>query len=451
MFEGRVHLLKKGLPSKEGKYVLYMMEASIRASFNFALEYAIKEANLLSKPLVVAFSLTDVYPFSNQRYYRFLIESLLDVRNKLRQRGISFYIIRGKYTDVVSKLLPHACMVVLDRNYLKAQRNWRKQIASMAEQPVVEIESDVVYPIELVANKKVPYAYLYRQKVAKLPPLYRIAFDYYDLAIKTSVDIPSWDLDTPADYLRELKIDKTISTVEQFFVGGETVAQKLLKIFKESSFHHYHDKRSDPSLEMQSNLSPYLHFGNISPLDILQQLRDLAGEDDPNWKSFFNEVVIWRELARNYVWYNSNYHDFNGLPNWSKDTLLLHMNDKRPYNYSLDELEHAKTHDNFWNAAQLELLKTGKMHNYMRMYWAKKIIEWTTSPQIAFDICCYLNDKYELDGRDPNGYASIAWCFGAFDKPWPERAIFGKIRYMSEKSLARKFDMNSYVRKINLL
>jgi deoxyribodipyrimidine photo-lyase len=175
------------------------------------------------------------------------------------------------------------------------------------------------------------------------------------------------------------------------------------------------------------------------------------GRKDENVDSFFNELIVWRELARNFCYYNPNYNQYEGIPDWAKETLEEHKNDKREYIYTIEELENAKTHDEYWNSAQLELLKTGKMHNYMRMYWCKKLIEWTDDPKKAFDIACYLNDKYELDGRDPNSYAGISWCFGTHDRPWKERKIFGKIRYMSTSVLEAKFDIKKYVEKVKNL
>jgi deoxyribodipyrimidine photo-lyase len=252
----------------------------------------------------------------------------------------------------------------------------------------------------------------------------------------------------PEEYLQILNIDKSVKP-SKYFKGGEDEANKFLKIFIEQKLHRYKDLRSDPSLDYQSNLSPYLHFGQISPLKIVLEILKNYSINDPNVQSFFNELIIWRELARNFAYYNKNYNEYEGIPEWAKNTLEEHKKDKREYLYSLEEFENAKTHDKYWNAAQMEMVKTGKMHNYMRMYWCKKIIEWTKDPKEAFDIACYLNDKYELDGRDPNGYAGISWCFGSFDRPFKERKIFGKIRYMSAEGLKRKFDIDKYVEKIN--
>jgi deoxyribodipyrimidine photo-lyase len=198
-------------------------------------------------------------------------------------------------------------------------------------------------------------------------------------------------------------------------------------------------------MEFTSGLSPYLHFGQISPLFVALEVKKSGkkGKED-----FLEELIVRRELAVNFVHYNSAYDSFNCLPQWAKATLHAHLEDKREYAYSLKDLENAKTHDPYWNAAQEEMRISGKMHGYMRMYWGKKILEWTRSPEEAFRRALYLNNKYNIDGRDPNGFAGVAWCFGKHDRPWKERQIFGKVRYMSSHGLERKFEIEKYVRKI---
>jgi deoxyribodipyrimidine photo-lyase len=202
--------------------------------------------------------------------------------------------------------------------------------------------------------------------------------------------------------------------------------------------------RNDPNKEYCSNLSPYLHFGQISPLTIALKIQ---ATKDSNTGAFLEELIVRRELSMNYVYFNITYDSFDSLPSWAKTTLLKHAKDPRPYLYTEEELETAHTHDSFWNAAQREMTQTGKMHGYMRMYWGKKIIEWTSSPKEAFQLALRLNNKYELDGRDPNGFTGVAWCFGKHDRAWKERPIFGKVRYMNDAGLTRKFDMSTYIQK----
>ena len=195
-------------------------------------------------------------------------------------------------------------------------------------------------------------------------------------------------------------------------------------------------------------MSPYLHYGQISPLYIALEV---SNSESPGKNAYLEELIIRRELSMNFVFYNSHYNSFDCLPDWAKNTLLEHKKDKRNNIYSLNELENAETADPYWNASQKEMMVKGKMHGYMRMYWGKKIIEWIQDPKDAFEIALHLNNKYEIDGRDPNGYTGIAWCFGKYDRAWKERKIFGKVRYMNSNGLRRKFDVDRYVKKINHL
>ncbi|MDM7274237.1 deoxyribodipyrimidine photo-lyase [Sulfurihydrogenibium azorense] len=448
MFEERLEKLNNLPDNLSGKYILYSMEASLREDFNFSLEFAIQKANKLNKPLLVSFFITDKYKHSNQRYYKFVIEGILKTKKAIEERGIKFVIQKDDYVNGTLKLSKEAVCIVLDKNYLKTQRKWRENIAKASQVAVYQLENDVVVPIQVVSDKPIPYAYLYRDRLNKVIDRFLKPVEKIDLKVNSKdLDVESLEFKTPDEFLSILNIDKTVSTVDKYFVGGYDEAEKRLKEFIEKKLYKYKEFRSDPSKDYTSNLSPYLHFGQISPLKIVLEVLKHYDKNDENVVSFFNELIVWRELSRNFCWYNPLYNQYEGIPQWARQTLEEHKKDKRDYVYSLQEFEEAKTHDPYWNAAQKELLKTGKIHNYMRMYWAKKIIEWTEDPKQAFDIACYLNDKYALDGRDPNGYGGISWCFGTFDRPWQERKIFGKIRYMNDKGLERKFDVKAYLFK----
>ncbi len=257
----------------------------------------------------------------------------------------------------------------------------------------------------------------------------------------------TFDISNTEKVLKELKIDCSVK-ISPFFSGGTNEAKKRLKHFINDKLDEYDSKRNDPIEDCQSNLSPYLHFGQISPLYIAMEIlkTESRGKD-----SFLEELIIRRELSHNFVHYNPKYDCYEALPHWALRTLNFHAKDKREYVYALDQFETAQTHDPYWNAAQMEMVITGKMHNYMRMYWGKKILEWSENPKEAFKIALYLNNKYELDGRDPNGFAGVAWCLGKHDRAWNERPIFGKIRYMNAAGLERKFNPSAYVKKINAL
>lgn len=446
--QGRIKKLNSKSENSSGKFVAYIMEASQRAFYNHALEFAISYANSLNKPLIVIYNLTDKYKFSNLRYYTFIIEGLIKLKKDLDERGLKFFIKKSDYVSGSIEISKNAVALITDRNYLKLQRNWRTKVAQTIDVPLIEVESDVIVPVELVSGKKEPYAATIRPKILRLLDQFLEPVTHQELKINSSyIEFDHLNYKNVDEFISILQIDRTVKPVSEYYEGGYDKAMEFLKIFIEKKLPYYKALRSDPTKDFQSELSPYIHFGQISTLQILLEILKHYNIKDENVQSFINEIVIWRELARNFCLYNPMYNEYEGIPEWAKKTLEEHLKDKREFTYSLEELEFAKTHDSYWNAAQIQLLKTGKMHNYMRMYWAKKLIEWTEHPKIAFDYACYLNDKYELDGRDPNGYAGISWCFGTHDRPWFERPIFGKIRYMNDKGLERKFEIKKYVEK----
>jgi len=261
------------------------------------------------------------------------------------------------------------------------------------------------------------------------------------------IGIESFDVTDVDKALSKLHIDRSVKQAE-IFHGGTQQAKKQLDTFLNHKLKYYGKLKNDPTRDTLSNMSPYLHFGQISPLYVAIKVFSSSCSAK---QAFLEELIVRRELSMNFVFYNENYDNYACLPQWAAGTLRQHKRDQREYVYALDEFEQAKTHDPYWNAAQLEMMHTGKMHGYMRMYWGKKIVEWTESPEDAYAIALHLNNKYELDGRDPNGFAGVAWCFGKHDRPWAERPIFGKIRYMNANGLRRKFDAERYVEKIEAL
>jgi deoxyribodipyrimidine photo-lyase len=247
--------------------------------------------------------------------------------------------------------------------------------------------------------------------------------------------------------LEEMKLDRSVG-ISPVYIGGQEEAQRRLKVFVRDKLPGYADGRNEPAAGQTSTMSAYLHFGQISPIDIALAVRDSAAPKADR-DAYLEELIVRRELSVNFVTYNGQYDRYDGLPAWAKQTLAEHRRDKRPALYSRADLEAGRTADPYWNAAQHEMTKTGFMHNYMRMYWGKKIIEWSPTPQEAFEAALYLNNKYFLCGRDPNGYTGVAWLFGLHDRPWQERPIFGKVRYMNAAGLERKFDMDAYVKKVD--
>ncbi|MEN6329710.1 MAG: deoxyribodipyrimidine photo-lyase [Methanobacteriaceae archaeon] len=429
----------------DGNYVLYWMQASVRAHYNHALEYAVRNANKLKKPLLVYFGLIDDFPEANQRHYYFLLEGLKETQQELKKKDINMVVQHQEPVEGALKMAEESSLLVTDRGYLPLQRQWRQDVAEGIECPMIQVESDVVVPVETASPKEEYMAGTIRRKIQK-------QWDYFLVPLKmgkpheSSLDLKfdTLNLENTEKILTRLKIDDGVGVVD-WIQGGNLQARNHLNYFLKNKLDHFGDLRNDPTRNYLSNMSPYLHFGQISPLYIALQVLKTRS---PGVEGYLEELIIRRELSMNFVFYDSDYDNFNCLPAWAQKTLLEHARDQREYEYTVDELEIAQTHDPYWNAAQKEMVHRGKMHGYMRMYWGKKILEWTRNPMQAYHVALYLNNKYELDGRDPNGYTGVAWCFGKHDRAWKEREIFGKVRYMNDKGLRRKFRIDRYVERI---
>lgn len=437
-------------PIRRGDYVLYWMQAAQRTEYNHALEYAIELANALKKPLLVFFGLTEKYPEAQERHYFFMLEGLKEVETSLEKRGIKFIVSRISPEKGAIILGQRASVLVTERAYLRHLRQWRHKVAYHLDCPMIMVESEAIVPVEVASTKQEFSAATLRPKIYRrlkefLKPLRPIPIRLDSTSLKPDLD--SISLINVEQVVADLRIKREVKRVE-FFHGGTSEAKKHLEIFIREKLDDYPFWRNDPTANCLSNLSPYLHFGQISPLYVALKIKAIKSRGA---EAFLEELIVRRELALNFVLYNPSYDSYEGLPAWAKKTLDEHTKDRRPYLYSLEELEQAKTHDPYWNAAQMEMVIKGKMHSYMRMYWGKKILEWAKTPQEAFKIALYLNNKYELDGRDPNSYVGVAWCFGLHDRPWAERPIFGKVRFMSERGLCRKFKAEAYVRLVKSL
>jgi deoxyribodipyrimidine photo-lyase len=428
-----------------GEYVLYWMQASQRTEYNHALEYSISLANKLKKPVVVFFGITDSFPNANLRHYYFMLEGLKEVEASLKKRSIRMVIHQSSPEKGVIKLAKRASLVVVDRGYLKIQRAWRQHAARSIECPLIQVESDVIVPVQEASPKEEFSAATFRPKIKRKLDEFLVPLRSKSVKVGSlHLDFDSIDLNDFDKVCSKLKIDRSVSRVDEFH-GGTGEAKRHLRLFMKSKLDQFDNLRNDPSLDYLSHMSPYLHFGQISSLYIaLQVLKSKS----PGKDAYLEELIVRRELSSNFVFYNQKHDSYEGLPDWAKRTLNEHKKDKREYIYSRYDLENANTHDPYWNTAQQQMRITGKMHGYMRMYWGKKIIEWSKTPEEAFRVALYLNNKYELDGRDPNGYTGVAWCFGKHDRPWGERGIFGKVRYMNAAGLKRKFDADAYVQKI---
>ena len=428
--------------------MLYWMQASQRVLCNHALEYAIREANDLGQPVVVLFGITDRFPEANARHYTFMLQGLRDVHEGLKKRGIQFVVILQSPEKAATSLAKAASLVVTDRGYLAIQVAWRTHFASKAPCLVVQVESDVIVPVEKASEKEAYTAGILRPKLQKQLKRYLVSLNETPVK-RDSLGFPLGGVvvENENTILSKLSIDRAVGPVASY-EGGTGKAIALLKAFIEEKLKHYADLRSDPSLDLGSHMSPYLHFGHISPLTIALKIRESRGKPRQSKKSFLEELIVRRELSMNFVHYNPRYDSIKCLPDWATKTLEEHKKDRREFVYTLSEFEKGLTHDPYWNSAQQEMVLTGKMHNYMRMYWGKKILEWSKTPAEAYQIALRLNNKYELDGRDPNGFAGVAWCFGKHDRAWKERPVFGKVRYMNAAGLKRKFNIDAYVMRI---
>jgi deoxyribodipyrimidine photo-lyase len=436
----RIQPLNDRPVNEAGRYVLYWMQASQREACNPALEHACALSRRFRKPLLVYFGLFACYPGANHRHFAFLLEGLRETRTALARRDLRLVVLACSPEAGAIALGRRAAAVVTDRGYLRHQTEWRAVAAAALPCPLVQVEGDAVVPVDIVSVKEEYAAAMIRKKIMSrcdrfMIPLKRVtAFAAWIGPVRGEIDI------TAPGLLARLKAPGGV-TPSAAFHGGYAEARRRLTDFVRHRLPEYGFGSNDPTADLCSGLSPYLHFGQIAPVELAAAVIKAGGHGAA---AFVEQLIVRRELALNFARYNPHYDSPACLPGWAARTLAAHAGDRRPYRYSLEELESARTHDPYWNAAQRQVTRSGHMHNYMRMYWGKKVIEWTGSVRDAWEILVFLNDKYELDGRDPNGYAGIAWCFGKHDRPWAERPVFGTVRYMNARGLERKFDIIRY-------
>lgn len=447
----RVTVRRAGAPDPEGRCVVYWMQRSQRVADNPALEKAVEVANLLERPVVVFFRLLPQASEANLRHYRFLAQGLVDVAQGLRRRRVGFVLRRYpehgllKFCDEV-----RPCLIIGDENPLREAEGTKARVCRALRVPFWTVDADVIVPTRLLGKEH----YAARTIRPRLRPLLveflrplrmvpaRIAWQNP----RSLHTLPAAD-----DPLNGFSVNRSVPPVSGF-IGGTTEAVKRLRRFVRERLQGYASNRNLPELEGTSQLSPYLHFGQIGPLTVALAVGE-ADAPRRDREAFLEEFIVRRELAVNFVRFNPHYDRLAGCEPWALKTLAAHARDRRSYVYSEAQLESAETHDSLWNAAQKQMVLSGWMHGYLRMYWAKKILEWTASPQEAFEIALKLNDRYELDGRDPNGVTGVAWAIGGkHDRAWgPQRPVYGKIRYMSYASTSRKFDSKAYIEKVTRL
>ena len=430
------------------------MQRAERALDNPALDIAIQVANELGLPILAYFSAISNFPSANLRHYHFLNQGLCDIEADLAERGISF-VVRRPPGNSLEALLAEvgAAMVIGDENPCREPERWRRVLAHRLQIPFWTVDADVLVPSNLFEK------HFFALHIFK-PKLYA-HFPAYLLPSPTPKPVREWkrpkdfaSFDVHTDVTQGWKdLDRSVRPVD-YWIGGTHAALKRLRHFVDHDLVTYTDRRNRPEVDGTSQLSPYLHFGHISPLTVaFAAQRALTASKIPQVKvRRLHQRTDWLARASlvNFVEVTCPIYDtIECAEPWAQKTLREHARDKRDPLYTLEELEKAQTYDELWNASQMQMVNFGWMHNHMRMYWAKKFLEWSPNPAIAFQNAVYLNDKYELDGRDPNGYAGIAWAIaGVHDRPWFDRPIFGTIRYMSGASTGKKFNSRQYIRNV---
>ena len=440
----RVKNLNEGIDSHGS--IVYWMNRDQRVKDNYALLYSQKLAKENKTQLEVFFHFPQNNPNLNRYQLNFLILGLKEIEKDLKKLKISFSVLIGNDELVIPQFLDEvdAGQLITDFSPLREDRIRVKKVLNKINFAFYQVDTHNIVPVWEASNKQEYAARTIRPKINKLLPAYLVEPRQLEIhpipPVKTQMPI-HWN-----ELINKIGIDIS-NTKKTEFLPGEQAGLDQLRFFIDHHLTKYNSKRNNPNCNYQSNLSPYLHFGQLSALRVALSILESNIEEEKQ-EAFLEQLIIRRELADNFCCYNEKYDDFEGFPAWAKKSLDAHREDEREYIYTLEMLEEANTHDPLWNAAQQEMKFNGKMHGYMRMYWAKKILEWSFSPELALKYAIALNNKYEIDGNDPNGYTGIAWSIGGVhDRPWFERPVFGLVRYMSYNGCKSKFAINDYINK----
>jgi deoxyribodipyrimidine photo-lyase len=447
----RVTVRKSGSPDPDGRCVVYWMQRAQRGIDNPALDMAVNLANELRKPVVVFLAPIPFYPNANQRHYSFLADGIPDIARDLARRGIFGFVLRTYPEHSLLKFCVEvrAAMLIGDENPLREPEKWRSQVTRQIRVPFWTVDADVIVPSRLLRREHYA-ARTIRPRLHELLPEFLVAENDPVAQVPWSPPPHFYSFPLDKDFTAGWILDRSVTAVKNKR-GGTRQALRTLQELVDNKITAYPAQRSHPEVDGTSHLSPYLHFGHIGPRAVALAVQN-ADAPRTSKDAFLEQLIIRRELAVNFVRYNPSYDSLDCLEPWADRSLSEHAADSKPVIYSQSQLENAETHDPLWNAAQKQMRLTGWMHNYVRMYWAKKILEWSPSVGVAFQRAVWLNDRYELDGRDPNGYAGIAWAIvGKHDRPWFERPVFGKVRYMSFASTSRKFDCKRFIAQISSL
>ena len=468
----------------EGRFVLYWMTANRRMGWNFALQRAVEWAKSLKKPLLTVESLACGRRWASVRHHAFVLEGMADNAAVCKKAGVLYYPFverhGGETIDLITALAGHSCLIVADYDPVKSFNADTLETAAEAGVLFECVDSNGLLPVD-AADKVFTTAFAFRRFLQRVLPDHLLEMPIADPV--GNVNLPKFGgvpreiserwppasariLDANTDAIAALPVDSSVAAVETR--GGPVAAVKRLKLFLSSKLAGYQQNRNHPDIDGTSRLSTYLHYGQISAHEIFYRLakkegwspdelgETTSGKREGWWgmsqsaEAFCDELVTWREVGFNMCAHTEDYDLYDSLPDWAKATLEEHMSDRREHVYSLEQFERGATHDRIWNAAQTQLVEEGIIHNYMRMLWGKKILEWSQSPREALRIMIELNNKYAIDGQDPNSYSGIFWVLGRYDRAWgPERPIFGKIRYMSSRNTARKLKLEAYLDKFD--
>ncbi|WP_073064285.1 hypothetical protein [Fodinibius roseus] len=466
-------------PDPGGEYVLYWMQTSHRFQYNYALEYAVSRANELDKPLLIYEELRCDYPWASDRIHAFYLEGMAGHKDIAEQEEINWLPVveeeGGESRGILDGLFDKACCLISDEYPVYFIRDRNNMLAGELDIAFVTVDSNGLIPLGL--TEKAPYnAYFFRKIMQRhfvecftSPPKEHPLDELEKRSplnwTRRQKEIRQESLDriaNPTGFIATLDIDHDVAPIG--LEGTRRAAVGQLDRFARHSLKRYDDKRNDPDANATSGLSPWLHFGKISEYEVVKEVLEHQPEQwdlnnitfnggstggffngDPNVDSFLDEVITWREVGFHFAHHEPEYDQYESLPGWALETLEKHRDDPRDYIYELEELAQSQTHDELWNAAQTQLREEGVMHNYLRMLWGKNVMQWTPNPEIALAYLIELNNRYAIDGRDPNSYSGIFWCFGRFDRAWQERPIFGKTRYMTSKSARRKLKLDRFL------
>jgi deoxyribodipyrimidine photo-lyase len=473
----RVTSLNDAPPRPERGYVLYWMTAYRRLRANFALQRAAEHARELRRPLLVLEALRCDYPWASDRLHTFAIQGMADNARAAERAGVRYFAYvepeRGAGRGLLSALAERAAVVVTDDFPTFFHPHMTAAAARALDVRLEAVDAAGLIPFRL-AGRAFPTAAVFRRHLQRALPaalgeapqdgplsgLRRLGTAVVGAAVRAR-----WPEANPAAIrVARIPLDHDVPAVDGL-PGGSVAARRRLDAFIAGPIDRYADRHQEPTSAATSGLSPYLHFGHLGPHEVLAAIASRqgwspdrlgvpAGAREGYWglsaglEAFLDQLVVWRELGLGFCAHREDHDRFDALPSWAARTLERHARDRRPWTYTLEELEEGRTHDEVWNAAQRQLLRTGEMHNYLRMLWGKKVLEWSPHPRRALEWLMHLNNRHALDGRDPNSCTGILWCLGAFDRPWaPERPVFGVVRYMSSENTKKKLRLREYLRR----